>query len=111
MFLSRVCVAIMSSNFLWTPIIWSNGKVRVKIVEPVGIVISLFEQFANAIEFKHNWGAKTRSGDKAISGFSVENTSGTTWLVVVKSSGNLMIPPGGITFSVLSEKWMLEPSK
>jgi len=83
----------------------------VRTTESAGMGISLSEQFANAIEFRHNWGAKIRSGDNAISGFSVENTSGITWLVVVKSSGSLMIPPGGITFSVLSVKWMLDPSK
>ena len=71
-----------------------------RTTESVGIEISVSEQFANAIEFRHNWGEKTRSGDNAMSGLSVEDTSGITWLVVTKLRSSVMIPPGGITFSV-----------
>ena len=82
-----------------------------RTTESAGIGISVSEQFANAIEFRHNWGEKTRSGDNDMLGLSVEDTSGITWLVVTKLRGRVIIPPGGITFSVRRVKWILEQLK
>ena len=111
MFLSKVCVLLISSSLRCMPIICSKGYFNVRTMESWAMTIFVSEQLARETEMIHSWGANCKSGDMAMLGSSVEEMSGTTWLVVTKLSGNVAIPPGGIAVSVLRTKCKLASSK
>ena len=67
---------MISSSFRCIPIICSNGNVSVRTTESDEMDTLVSEQLASEIELMHNWGEKTRSGDNAIFGFKVDDTSG-----------------------------------
>ena len=91
--------------------IWSNGNIRVSIMDSAEIVMAVSEQLVSEMELMHSCGAKTKSGDKAILGSKEDDNLGITWVVVTKLSGIVMISPVRISLSLSRRKWSLERSK